>query len=145
MGSGLGYTFGPELSLALHIAESEPGRRIRIIRFGDPGHGLKQWTGAGLMQRLAITQLFKYWTLRVDKVAFVWVHGEADEQAQESREADRQKLTLDGAKGYGPLLGQLIREFRQQAYRASCSYEACITDDRMPFVMVEPWIGAASS
>ena len=147
--SGVGYTFGPELSLALHIAEAETGRRVRIIKFADPGHGLDQWVGSGFMQRLAIAQLFKYWSPRVDQVGFVWSHGEIDEntQEQEARAGQwpGQKLTFDRASAYGSRLGQLIRELRQQAYRASCSHEACITEEDVPFVMVEPWIGAASS
>ena len=162
--NGLGYTFGPELSLALHVAEAEPGRRIRILKFADPGHGMEQWVGSGFMQQLAISQLFKYWTPRVDQVGIVWAHGEIDENtgidekqagARQERDAEqeadpirrliRQRLSLDSAQRYGNRLGQLIRDIRQQVYRASCSYEACITGERVPFVAVEPWIGSASS
>ena len=42
-------TFGPELSLALHVAEAEPARRVRVIKAADPGHGLDQWVGSGLL------------------------------------------------------------------------------------------------
>ena len=44
---GLGKTFGPELSLALHVAEAEPHRRVRIIRVADPGHTISPDWGEG--------------------------------------------------------------------------------------------------
>ena len=57
----------------------------------------------------------------------------------------RQRLSFSNAEAYGRRLGQLIREVRQQAYRLSCSHAACLSPEQLPFVMVEPWIGAASS
>ena len=92
-------------------------------------------------------------------VGFVWSHGEIDEntEAQEAaaeakgvitsggENQPRQRLSFSNAKAYGRRLGQLIREVRQQAYRLSCSHAACLSPEQLPFVMVEPWIGAASS
>ena len=57
----------------------------------------------------------------------------------------RQRLSFSNAEAYGRRLGQLIHEVRQQAYRLSCSHAACLSPEQLPFVMVEPWIGAASS
>ena len=136
--SGLGYTFGPELSLALHVAEAEPARRVRVIKAADPGHGLDQWVGSGLMLRLAIGQLFRYWTPDADKLGFVWAHGEIDENTQAEEAAAeakgvvssepgggggappaRQKLSMSNAEAYGQRLGQLISDMRHQVYRLS--------------------------
>ena len=78
---GLGITFGPELSLALHVAEAEPNRRVRIIRVADPGHTLNpDWGEGGVMLHLTIANIHRFWEpdVPVERIGVVWVHGEVD-------------------------------------------------------------------
>ena len=90
-----------------------------------------------MMLRLAIGQLFRYWTPDADKLGFVWAHGEIDENTQAEEAAaeakgvvssepgdgagapPRQKLSMSNAEAYGQRLGQLISEMRHQVYRLS--------------------------
>lgn len=78
---GLGITFGPELSLALHVAEARPHRRVRVIRTADPGHPLSpDWGEGGMMLHLARANIHRFWEpdVPVESVGLVWVHGEVD-------------------------------------------------------------------
>ena len=84
---GLGITFGPELSLALHVAEADPGRRVRVIRVADPGHPLDpDWGESGFMLHLARAYIHRFWEPEVpaDRVGIIWVHGEVDAKDWES-------------------------------------------------------------
>lgn len=78
---GLGKTFGPELSFALHVAEAEPLRRVRIIRVADPGHTLNpDWGEGGMMLHLARASVHRFWEpdVPIERIGIVWVHGEVD-------------------------------------------------------------------
>ena len=78
---GLGKTFGPELSLALHVAEAEPHRRVRIIRVADPGHTMNpDWGEGGMMLHLTRANVHRFWEpdVPVERIGIVWVHGEVD-------------------------------------------------------------------
>ena len=78
---GLGKTFGPELSLALHVAEAEPHRRVRVIRVADPGHTINpDWGEGGMMLHLTRANIHRFWEpdVPIERVGIVWVHGEVD-------------------------------------------------------------------
>jgi hypothetical protein len=148
--------FGPDLYTALHLAEDNPTRRVRVIKVGGSGATLAvDFAPSGEVYNQTLSAMEQYVLPGVSVSGFIWVQGEADtrDPIDARVAAPPRAFSAEDAAAYASNLQALICRLR--AVTAKRDPDSCMPPaghpslpellPGTPFLMLEPWAGTSGT